>query len=289
MADLQVNNSAKAAGTPKRIAVKGASNTLYMVSYAVVKSDSTPTLTTVWNAIYTTNFNTATSFLTTKSTVTTFDTTFDTLRSTSNDTTTTFATSRATGTSGSTSSSTTTTFDTSNETTTTFSTSASTTTTFATSNLTTTTYNTSKATTTTFNTSKSTTTTFATSKSTTTTYNTSRATAYANYTPYYYTYPTYYWYYSTLPSGVISWADAFIALWPEGDNGGSASSYTTGGYTYEKGPLAESGFQPAVKSTPSFYFYYYQVRRKNAGTYNTVFATSNATTKIGRASCRERV
>ena len=139
--------------------------------------------TTGWNTTrstttsWTTSRSTTTSFTTSQSTTTSWTTS----RTTTQSTTTTFSTTKSTTTSFTTSQSTTTTFNTSKSTTTTytttFSTNKSTTTTFSTTKSTTTTYSTSKSTTTSWTTSKSTTTSWNTSSSTTTTYTTSWTTS----------------------------------------------------------------------------------------------------------------
>jgi len=152
-------------------------NTTKSTTYLLATTRSTTKSTTT---SWTTSRSTTTSWTTSQSTTTSWTTS----RSTTRSTTTTWSTSRSTTTSWTTSRSTTTTFNTSQSTTTTFtttwSTSRATTTTWSTSKSTTTSWTTSRSTTTswttTWSTSKSTTTTWSTSKSTTTTWSTSSST-----------------------------------------------------------------------------------------------------------------
>ena len=158
--------------TTKNVVTNFQTSTSWSTSRSTVYTNTTGLSTTKSTTTsWTTSRSTTTSFTTSKSTTTSWTTSFTTTKNT----TTTWSTSKSTTTSWTTSRSTTTSY------TTTFSTSKSTTTTFSTSKSTTTTWSTSKSTTTSWTTSRSTTTTFNESRSTTTTYTTTWETSITTY------------------------------------------------------------------------------------------------------------
>lgn len=169
----------------------------------------------------------------------------------------------------------TTSFTTSTSFTTTFSTTGGTTQTTTTSFATSfdTSQSTSASTTTSFNTSQSTTTTFSTSKNTTTTFGTSNTTSRSTtgaYTAYQYNVSTYYWRVGIF-SG-IRWNNVQITT----SASASATTYTSGGYDYQRGSFVANITQGSGKS--AFTYAYYQIRRR-ASSVTTSFTTSFNTSR----------